>query len=104
MLSGNLGYQIEHHLFPDLPSNRYAEISVRVRALCEKYDLPYTTGPLWKQYGQALRTIWKLSLPNGFTSSNQPEPPSPQVDRGRKSDSERPTRRLETGAWSRASA
>ena len=25
--SGNLCYQIEHHLFPDLPSNRYAEIA-----------------------------------------------------------------------------
>ena len=49
-MSGNLCYQIEHHLFPDLPSNRYAEISVRVRALCEKYDLPYTTGSLGRQY------------------------------------------------------
>jgi fatty acid desaturase len=38
--SGNLCYQIEHHLFPDLPSNRYAQIAVRVRALCDKYDLP----------------------------------------------------------------
>ena len=46
-MSGNLCYQIEHHLFPDLPSNRYAEISERVRALCDKYDLPYTTGSLW---------------------------------------------------------
>ena len=45
-MSGNLCYQIEHHLFPDLPSNRYAEISERVRALCDKYDLPYTTGSL----------------------------------------------------------
>ena len=27
ILSGSLGYQIEHHLFPDLPSNRYPEIS-----------------------------------------------------------------------------
>ena len=26
VMSGQLGYQIEHHLFPDLPSNRYAEI------------------------------------------------------------------------------
>ena len=43
-MSGNLCYQIEHHLFPDLPSNRYAQIAVRVRALCDKYDLPYTTG------------------------------------------------------------
>ena len=33
--SGNLCYQIEHHLFPDLPSNRYAEIAERIRALCE---------------------------------------------------------------------
>ena len=48
--SGNLCYQIEHHLFPDLPSNRYAQIAVRVRALCDKYDLPYTTGSLVRQY------------------------------------------------------
>ncbi len=45
-MTGNLSYQIEHHLFPDLPSNRYREIAARVRALCDKYDLPYTTGPL----------------------------------------------------------
>ena len=64
ILSGSLGYQIEHHLYPDLPSNRYPQIAERVRALCEKYNLPYTTGPLYKQYGQTLRTIWKLSLPN----------------------------------------
>jgi linoleoyl-CoA desaturase len=104
ILSGSLGFQIEHHLFPDLPSNRYPEIAVKVQALCEKYDLPYTTGPLWKQYGQVFRTIMKLSLPNGMTSSDQPEPPSPPVERGRKSDSERPHRRLETGGWARASA
>src|SRR3954465_4330157 len=96
ILSGNLGFQIEHHLFPDLPSNRYAEIAVRVRALCEKYDIPYTTGPLHRQYGQALRTIMKLSLPNGWTGSDQPEPPSPSIDRRRRSDSERPGPRRET--------
>ena len=45
-MSGNLCYQIEHHLYPDLPSNRYAEIAQRVQAVCVKYDLPYTTGPL----------------------------------------------------------
>src|SRR3954452_4623478 len=107
VLSGNLGYQIEHHLFPDLPSNRYAEISVKVRALCEKYALPYTTGPLWKQYGQALRTIMELSLPNGFTRSNATDAndvTGRAVARGRKHDRERPSRRLETGAWTRASA
>ena len=29
VLAGNLSHQIEHHLFPDLPSNRYAEIAPR---------------------------------------------------------------------------
>ena len=101
IMSGNLGFQIEHHLFPDLPSNRYAEISVKVQALCQKYDIPYTTGPLHQQYGQALRTIMKLSLPNAMTSSDKPEPPGPPVARGRKTDAERPTRRTELGAWSR---
>ena len=102
IMSGNLGFQIEHHLFPDLPSNRYAEISVRVRELCEKYDIPYTTGPLHQQYGQALRTIIKLSVPNSWTSSDQPEPPTPARDRKRRSDAERPPRRIELGGWSRS--
>ena len=64
--SGNLCYQIEHHLFPDLPSNRYAEIATRVRALCDKFDLPYTTGSLLGQYLQTVRTINKLALPDRF--------------------------------------
>jgi NADPH-dependent stearoyl-CoA 9-desaturase len=65
-MSGNLCHQIEHHLFPDLPSIRYAEIAVRVRALCDKYDLPYTTGSIAHQYLLTLRTIHKLALPDRF--------------------------------------
>ena len=78
ILSGSLGYQIEHHLFPDLPSNRYPQIAERVRALCERYRLPYTTGPLYRQYGQTLRTIMKLSLP-----SRGPSAPPPVETSGR---------------------
>ncbi len=65
LMSGNLSFQIEHHLFPDVPSNRYAEISPRVRELCERYDLPYTSGPLLTQYAQVWRKILRLSLPGG---------------------------------------
>jgi len=81
-MSGNLSYQIEHHLFPDLPSNRYAEISVRVRALCEKYDLPYTSGTLTEQYLKTLRTIWKLSLPNRFLVATADAAPETASERG----------------------
>ena len=75
-MSGNLCYQIEHHLFPDLPSNRYAEISRRVRDVCATYDLPYTTGSLPRQYLLSLRTILKLALPDQWltaTSDDAPE-------------------------------
>ena len=66
--SGNLCYQIEHHLFPDLPSNRYAEIAPKVRALFDKYDLSYTTGSLPKQVLSAWKKVVRLSLPNNFVS------------------------------------
>ena len=98
IMSGQLGYQIEHHLFPDLPSSRYAEISVKVKDICKRYDIPYTTGPLYKQYGQTLRTIMKLSLPNRRTKDNAPPAPSPKSRRLR--DDERPGRRSELGRWS----
>ena len=60
---GHLCYQIEHHLFPDLPSNRLPEVSVRVRELCEKYDLPYNTASLPRQYFRTQRIIHGLALP-----------------------------------------
>ncbi|MFV9633990.1 MULTISPECIES: fatty acid desaturase family protein [Mycobacterium] len=75
-MSGNLCHQIEHHLYPDLPSNRLHEISVRVQQVCDKYDLPYTTGSFLVQYGKTWRTIAKLSLPDKYlrdTADNAPE-------------------------------
>jgi fatty acid desaturase len=75
-MSGNLCHQIEHHLYPDLPSSRLHEISIRVRQICDKYDLPYTTGSFLLQYGKTWRTIAKLSLPDKYlrdTADNAPE-------------------------------
>jgi NADPH-dependent stearoyl-CoA 9-desaturase len=81
-MSGNLCHQVEHHLFPDLPSNRLHEVSMRVRAVCDKYDLPYTTGSFLMQYGKTWRTIAKLSLPNKYlrdTADDAPETRSEQM-------------------------
>jgi fatty acid desaturase len=65
VMTGNLSHQIEHHLFPDMPSNRYGEIAPAVRALCERYGLPYTSGTLPRQYANVLATIARMSLPGG---------------------------------------
>lgn len=64
-LSGNLSFQVEHHLFPDMPSSRYAEVAPRVREICARYGLPYNTGPLRKQLGTVHRTIVRLAFPGG---------------------------------------
>jgi fatty acid desaturase len=63
--SGNLGYQVEHHLFPDMPSTRYAEIAPQVKDICERYGLPYNSGPFSKQLGSVQRTILRLAFPGG---------------------------------------
>ena len=68
ILSGNLSFQIEHHLFPDLPSNRYQQISPRVRAACEKYGLPYNSASLTRQFGTTLKRVFVLALPSRASS------------------------------------
>jgi fatty acid desaturase len=65
VISGNLGYQVEHHLYPDMPSTRYGEIAPKVREICERYELPYNTGPFHQQLGMVQRTILRLALPGG---------------------------------------
>ncbi len=75
VMSGNLGYQVEHHLFPDMPSSRYAQIAPRVKDICERYELPYNTGPFFQQWGMVNRTIVRLAFPGG-----EPRPkPGPYV-------------------------
>jgi fatty acid desaturase len=65
VMSGNLGYQVEHHLYPDMPSSRYQEIAPRVREICKRYGLPYNTGRFGKQWGGVQRTILRLAFPGG---------------------------------------
>ncbi|MGH8560420.1 MAG: fatty acid desaturase family protein [Nevskiales bacterium] len=69
IMSGNLSFQIEHHLFPDLPAHRYQEISPEVKAICAKYGLPYNTGSFFNQTLSTWKRIFKLSVP-----SRSPEP------------------------------
>ena len=73
VMSGNLSHQIEHHLFPDLCSNRYPEVAPRVRALAARYGLPYNTAPLWRQFG----TTWLNNLRLAFPGGGDRLPPEP---------------------------
>ena len=69
LMTGNLSFQIEHHLYPDLPSNRYKEIAPKVQELFERYGLTYAVGPMPKQLASAWGKVFRLALPNDFFSS-----------------------------------
>ncbi|MBK8973285.1 MAG: acyl-CoA desaturase [Hahellaceae bacterium] len=64
MLWGHLNYQIEHHLFPDIPAHRYPQMAIEVQALCQQYDLPYKSNPNWRTaIRNYLRVFWHYSFP-----------------------------------------
>lgn len=65
VISGNLGYQVEHHLYPDMPASRYSEIAPKIKDICERYELPYNTGRFSKQWFMVHRTIFRLAFPGG---------------------------------------
>ena len=63
-MSGNLSHQIEHHLFPDLPSNRYAQVAPQVREICQRYGLHYVTGSYPRQLASAWAKVFVYALPD----------------------------------------
>ncbi len=69
LMTGNLSFQVEHHLYPDLPSNRYKEISPKVQELFQRYGLTYAVGPMPKQLASAWGKVLRLALPNDFLST-----------------------------------
>ncbi|MCW2495695.1 acyl-CoA desaturase [Jatrophihabitans sp.] len=81
ILSGNLSHQIEHHLFPDIPARRYPQIAPEVKALCEKYGLPYNSGRFSKQIGSTWAKIFRLALPIGSQDRSTKPPAVTVVDK-----------------------
>lgn len=57
LMTGNLSHQIEHHLFPDIPAHRYAELAVEVREICARYGIHYNTASFPKQ---AATVAWRI--------------------------------------------
>ncbi len=64
LMSGHLSHQIEHHMFPDIPANRYEEIAPRLKELCEKYEQNYNSGSFVKQFSSVWKRIFAFSFPD----------------------------------------
>ena len=71
-MTGHLSHQIEHHLFPDLPAHRYAQVAPRVQAACQRYNVPYNTGTLPRQFMTVLWRVVRHSFPGGESPMSRP--------------------------------
>lgn len=72
ILSGNLSHQIEHHLFPDLPSNRYPLVAPKVEDICQRYGVPYNAAGFTRQLGTTLLQLLRLTFPSPRPRRVQP--------------------------------
>lgn len=63
VLTGHLGYHIEHHLYPDIPANRYPEMAPVVREICRRYGISYNSRPFNARVRDLLYRMVRYSLP-----------------------------------------
>jgi fatty acid desaturase len=62
-LLGGLNYQIEHHLFPNMPRPNLRRAQPLVRAFCSQHDLPYAEATMFGSYAEALRHLHSVGAP-----------------------------------------
>jgi fatty acid desaturase len=60
---GGLNYQIEHHLFPAMPTPNLRKAQPIVRAYCAEIGVPYEVTGLLDSYRQALRHLHEVGEP-----------------------------------------
>ncbi|HYJ71896.1 MAG TPA: acyl-CoA desaturase [Actinomycetota bacterium] len=60
---GGLNYQIEHHLFPNMPRPNLRHAQPLVRAFCAHHGLPYVEASLFGSYAQAIRHLHTVGTP-----------------------------------------
>lgn len=61
-LMGGLNYQIEHHLFPNMPRTALAKAREIVRDQCDTLAVPYTETSLWRSYGIVIAYLNRVGL------------------------------------------
>ena len=77
-----INYQIEHHIFPNLPPSKYRQCAVEVEAICKKHNVPYRTENLrYRMWDMVNIVVGNTSMqrvshdePNQATAISDSEP------------------------------
>lgn len=57
-LQGYLNYQIEHHVWPDLPLLKYRQAAPQLKAICRRHGVPYIEESVFKRFGK----LWSIMM------------------------------------------
>ncbi len=60
---GGLNYQIEHHLFPNMPRNNLKKAQLIVRSFCQERGIPYHETGVWQSNKEILGSLHEVSAP-----------------------------------------
>jgi fatty acid desaturase len=63
LLLGGLNYQIEHHLFPNMPRANLHRARALVRSYCAAHGITYTETTLLASYAPVVRHLHALGAP-----------------------------------------
>lgn len=75
-LQGYLNYQIEHHVWSDLPMLKYRQAQPRLEAICLRHGVPYRREPVLRRLGKLASVMMgRTSMPVGITrAEHRPRP------------------------------
>jgi len=69
--TGGLSCQIEHHLFPTMPTNKLRQVQKIVRSYCESHGVPYHETSLFQSYREVYLDLRENSwLASGGSGGN----------------------------------
>jgi fatty acid desaturase len=72
-LQGHLNYQIEHHVWPDLPLLKYQQAAPRLKAICRRHGVPYLEQSVFKRFQKTWAVLMGDStMPHTLTRASVP--------------------------------
>lgn len=69
---GWLNYQIEHHVWPDLSMLQYQRGAPQLKAICEKYGVPYVQESVWTRLFKTIDVMVGNSSMKTFPTHLEP--------------------------------
>ena len=73
-LQGYLNYQIEHHVWPDLPMLKYRQAAPELKAICRRHGVPYVEESVFRRFAHTWAVMMGNAEPPRIDTSKRARP------------------------------